>query len=465
MRTKTYCLFILSVWFLTIHAQSIKPASAKITQKVIKVQTTEASSGDSVIFKDGDGNTLIKITDEGTTGSITIRPGSTPATTTNKLYNVGSTLYFNGNALGSGGGANSINDLSDAKTDSSSIFLGSGTGIKDDGSNSNTATGINVLHSNTAGAYNTANGYDALYSNTMGVNNAANGAKALYSNTTGNDNTANGFNVLYSNTSGSVNTANGAGALYSNTTGNNNTANGNQALAHNTTGNDNTANGVGTLANNTTGYENTGDGYDALYSNTVGYGNTAIGYGADVGYATLTNATAIGYNAVVSVSNEIRLGNNNVAIFEGNAPYTYTSDSTKKENFLRVDGEKALEKFRGFRLTSWNYKGDNSLTHRHYGIMAQVFFSAFGHDAMGTIGNDTTLNESDVAGINMVAIQALEKRTDKQASEISNLKDKMEELEKRNADLINEVENIKLMVSKLTYEQQTDSKQVASGSK
>ena len=43
--------------------------------------------------------------------------------------------------------------------------------------------------------------------------------------------------------------------------------------------------------------------------------------------------------------------------------------------------------------------------------MAQDFFAAFGQDGVGQIGTETTINSGDLAGILMVAVQALEKRT------------------------------------------------------
>jgi uncharacterized coiled-coil protein SlyX len=43
--------------------------------------------------------------------------------------------------------------------------------------------------------------------------------------------------------------------------------------------------------------------------------------------------------------------------------------------------------------------------------MAQEWFAAFGHDGIGTIGNDTTLSSADVDGVLCIAVKALEKRT------------------------------------------------------
>ena len=53
------------------------------------------ATGDQINFKDATNHTLIRITDEGTVGSITIPPGSSaPSVTNNKLYNISGTLYF-----------------------------------------------------------------------------------------------------------------------------------------------------------------------------------------------------------------------------------------------------------------------------------------------------------------------------------------------------------------------------------
>jgi len=87
------------------------------------------------------------------------------------------------------------------------------------------------------------------------------------------------------------------------------------------------------------------------------------------------------------------------------------SDVNLKENFQPVDGEDTLAKVRELTLESWNYKGQDHNQLRHYGPTAQEFFAAFGDDGVGTIGTETTINIGDMTGIMMVAIQALEQRT------------------------------------------------------
>ncbi|SEJ31624.1 Chaperone of endosialidase [Dyadobacter sp. SG02] len=101
-----------------------------------------------------------------------------------------------------------------------------------------------------------------------------------------------------------------------------------------------------------------------------------------------------------------------VSLSPGANAWAVMSDVNKKENFIPVNGEDFLKKIAALRLTSWNYKGQDPKTFRHYGPMAQDFFRAFGKDSLGTIGTDTTINQADFDGVNLIAIQALVKRTD-----------------------------------------------------
>ena len=144
----------------------------------------------------------------------------------------------------------------------------------------------------------------------------------------------------------------------------------------------------------------------------------------------LENATAIGANAVVDASNKIRLGNTAGSVIEGQVAYTFTSDKTQKENFKPVDGEEVLKKIENLNLTSWNYIGHDPKQFRHYGPMAQDFFAAFGNDGVGTIGTPTTINSGDMAGILMIAVQALEKQNREMKTENGDLKARLERLEK-----------------------------------
>jgi hypothetical protein len=205
----------------------------------------------------------------------------------------------------------------------------------------NTATGINALWSDTSGTYDTADGYYALYLNTTGSGNIAVGASSLYSNTTGSNNIAVGVFALYSNGSGSYNTAsgtyslanngvgsfntaNGAYSLFGNSSGWYNTASGYEALYNNTTGTANAASGVYALYANTTGSENTAAGVNALYSNTAGNYNTAAGVNALYANTTGWYNTASGYEALYNTTT----GTSNAA----SGVYALYANTTGSEN-------------------------------------------------------------------------------------------------------------------------------------
>jgi hypothetical protein len=112
-----------------------------------------------------------------------------------------------------------------------------------------------------------------------------------------------------------------------------------------------------------------------------------------------------------------------VTVAPGGGSWTTISDRRKKENFREIDVESILKKVAGLPLTNWNYKTQPA-TQRHIGPMAQDFYAAFQLDG---VGSDTTINTADIDGINMAAIQALEKRTAQLQKENEELKSRLEE--------------------------------------
>jgi hypothetical protein len=122
--------------------------------------------------------------------------------------------------------------------------------------------------------------------------------------------------------------------------------------------------------------------------------------------------------------------------------YTFPSDRTRKENFRKVDAQAVLDKLRGMDITSWNYIGHDPKEFRHYGPMAQDFFAAFGHDEVGAIGTDTTINSGDITGILMIGLKGLdlEMQQDKrtiaaQATQLKQQTVRIEELERRSGEI------------------------------
>ena len=243
------------------------------------------------------------------------------------------------------------------------------------------------------GEYNTACGSMALSANTSGYNNTACGRDTLKSNTEADDNTALGAGALQDNNTGSENTACGADALGNNTTGYSNTASGRFALFCNIDGHSNTANGRGSLENNTSGYYNTACGHEALSSNSTGYYNTAVGRHAGLGCQTghnntfigfaayttknnIENATAVGHGAEVSLSNSVRIGDEDVIQIGGQVAWSNLSDRRHKKDIndigFGLDFIKALRPVE-FRLLSGNDRLD-------FGFIAQEVESLVGDD-------------------------------------------------------------------------------------
>ena len=106
-------------------------------------------------------------------------------------------------------------------------------------------------------------------------------------------------------------------------------------------------------------------------------------------------------------------GTNNYAyIIPSSNGWAYTSDRNRKENFQELNGETVLKKISAIPFYSWNFKAKDTKQYRHYGIMAQDFYQAFGKDNYGEIGNDTTVSPLDLLGVAYSGIKALEKRTD-----------------------------------------------------
>ena len=69
------------------------------------------SVAQKMTVKDNASNVLMEVNDEGIVGSITIPAGAgAPTTKTNKLYNIGGSLFWNGSALGTAGSSGGWTD-------------------------------------------------------------------------------------------------------------------------------------------------------------------------------------------------------------------------------------------------------------------------------------------------------------------------------------------------------------------
>ncbi|RYU93049.1 tail fiber domain-containing protein [Emticicia agri] len=139
-----------------------------------------------------------------------------------------------------------------------------------------------------------------------------------------------------------------------------------------------------------------------------------------------------------------------VKINSGQTAWSSISDSTRKEKFVKADGEVFLTKLRNLRLGSWNYKGQKTnKPERFYGPMAQEIFAAYGKDSYGTIGNDTTVSTLNMDGLLFIFSQALEKRTQNLKSENQQLKAEISTLKQADMNLAEENKALKSLIQQL----------------
>jgi Head domain of trimeric autotransporter adhesin/Chaperone of endosialidase len=194
------------------------------------------------------------------------------------------------------------------------------------------------------------------------------------------------------------------------------------------------------------GYNANSNGTGAL---SLGYFTTAdANYSVAIGYRASTNGKT---GAIVladqsatdsleaSVNNQfslraaggIRLYTNStrttgVTMNAGGSSWLVVSDRNRKEDFLGLDGEEVLVRLRSVPVTTWRYVDEEDRSVRHIGPMAQDWHRAFGFS-----GDDTTINMSDLDGVNLAAVQALDTRTVGQESRIATLERENAELRAR----------------------------------
>lgn len=205
------------------------------------------------------------------------------------------------------------------------------------------------------------------------------------------------------------------------------------------------------------GYQSTALG---AHSNALGYVANADGTGAvSIGYRTTADAdysVAIGQRASTnghagaivlsdgsttdstqaSANNQftvrsaggVRLFTNatmttGVQVAAGGSSWGIISDRNRKMDFRNIDGEHLLTTLRSVPVTTWRYKDEEDKTTLHIGPMAQDW-----HQAFGFTTDDKTINMSDLDGVNLAAVKALEARTAQQAEQIKTLQAQLDEL-------------------------------------
>ena len=124
-----------------------------------------------------------------------------------------------------------------------------------------------------------------------------------------------------------------------------------------------------------------------------------------------------------------------VTLVPGAGAWASVSDVRRKENFRDLDADSVLTRIARLSVREWNYKSQDSSV-RHIGPTAQDFYSAFKLSA-----SDTTITTTDIDGVALLAIQALERRTTElhhKTEQVARLEARLSEVERRLAQLLDD---------------------------
>jgi hypothetical protein len=395
------------VWFGTSGDQPTNPAGYFTVDGLI------ASTTDGFKFPDG------TVQSTAATGGVSGTPSNTPNTLVQRDANGGfaaGPVTVDGSFLArhiAGGGipGTGAGERLMWYAGKSAFRAGGVTGDQWDDANvgnGSTAMGVNTIASaglSTAmGANTTASG---VSSTAMGDFTTASGSvsTAIGSHTTASGGWSTAMGRLTTATA-DASTAMGQGTTAS---GMASTAMGWQTIA---SGSISTAMGLATTAS---GDRSTAMGQKA---NTNGQAGSFV-YG-DNSTAFDVSATAPNQFVVRAAGGTIFYSNSDlsggVTLAPGGGAWESVSDVNRKEHFRDVDGEDVLGKIARMPIRGWNYKAQ-AASIRHLGPTAQDFYAAF---RLGE--SDTTITTTDIDGVNLLAVQALERRTREQAREIEALR-------------------------------------------
>jgi hypothetical protein len=127
--------------------------------------------------------------------------------------------------------------------------------------------------------------------------------------------------------------------------------------------------------------------------------------------------------------------NQNVVWVPGSASWSFTSDRNAKDRVESVNPQSVLEKVSRVPINEWSYIGYDQ---RHIGPMAQDF-----HQQFPLNENDKALNDADLHGVALAAIQGLNQKVEVRSQKAEG---RIQMLESENAALKGELAELKEMV-------------------
>lgn len=161
---------------------------------------------------------------------------------------------------------------------------------------------------------------------------------------------------------------------------------------------------------------------------------TGCGQEATVSSSAANQFSVAAYGGVRMITAALTAGGvafdfSGVQLTPGAGAWSTLSARASKRDFRDLDGETVLSKIGGMAIRSWSYKAQDPSI-RHLGPVAEDFYSAF------RLGEDEhRITTTDIDGVNMLAIQALEKRTTALRAEVASLRTQNAELQHRLARL------------------------------
>ncbi len=126
--------------------------------------------------------------------------------------------------------------------------------------------------------------------------------------------------------------------------------------------------------------------------------------------------------------------NQTVAWAPGSGSWSFPSDRNLKDRFESVDAASVLDRVSQLPIVEWSYKG---YAQRHIGAMAQDFHAQFPLN-----NDDKSLNDADLHGVELAAIQGLNQKLEQKETEITELKRQNDALEKRLDNLAQVVKSL-----------------------
>jgi hypothetical protein len=301
----------------------------------------------TTLAADGTDATIdVTITPKGNAGVVLPNAAGAPAVTTNKLYQTGGVLYFDGISLEGGGGT--ISDVAYTRAGwngdttngasknalSDAFFNMVRWQDADTGGTDCTFVG-DTANTTNSGDYNTFGGKYSGLVNTTGSQNCFYGYGTGFDNTTASSCCFYGFQSGNNNTDGSRNNAFGDNTLRTlGTTGEDNCAFGFNSLyaLNHANADKNCAFGNYSLDALTSGYEWTAVGYNAATAATTGFGGISIGSESAASVTTADDTISIGRGiSAANTDNSLAIGRDS----DGNAFITGTMTGSTGSFFVR----------------------------------------------------------------------------------------------------------------------------------